>query len=107
MELRQKLNVFISMQKNPETYMAETQHIGLRVNVLKWLSQSPDLNPILNLWQDLKIAIIDSLRPILLNSSCFANWTSISGSRCTKPCLLSNQLAGSHHICLSQRSFES
>lgn len=27
------------------------------INVLQWFTQSPDLNPIKNLWQDLKISV--------------------------------------------------
>ena len=56
------------------------------VNVLKWPSQSPDLNPIENLWQDLKIAVHRRSPSNLteLQLFCQEEWTNISISRCAK-----------------------
>ena len=56
------------------------------LNVMEWPSQSPDLNPILNLWYDLKIAV--HLRnPSILNELeqfCLQDWATIPVARCAK-----------------------
>ena len=56
------------------------------INVLKWPSQSPDLDPIKNLWHDLKIAVHQrSLRNLTeLEQFCTEEWANISQSRCAK-----------------------
>ena len=51
---------FTFQQDNDPKHAANTMHEWIRdksVNVLEWLSQSTDLNPIKHLWRDLKIAV--------------------------------------------------
>ncbi len=43
-----------------------------KVNVLEWLSQSPDLNPINMLWKDLSKQLIRENHPTLHSLSGFA-----------------------------------
>ena len=56
------------------------------IHVLEWPSHSPDLNPIVNLWQDLKIAVHRRSPSNLteLGLFCKEEWTNISLSRCEK-----------------------
>ena len=57
-----------------------------KVNVLAWPSQSPDLNPIENLWNDLKTAVHKWSPSNLteLEQFCKEEWSNIATSRCAK-----------------------
>ena len=56
------------------------------VKVLEWPGQSPDLNPIENLWKDLKIAVHRHSPSNLteLEKICKEEWEKIPKSRCAK-----------------------
>ena len=56
------------------------------VKVLEWPRQSPDLNPIENLWKDLKIAVHRCSPSNLtdLEQICKEEWEKIPKSRCAK-----------------------
>ena len=59
---------------------------GKHVNVLEWPSQNPDLNPIENLWYDLKIAVhqrnLSNLKE--LEQFCLEEWAKITVAICAK-----------------------
>ncbi|MBN3272188.1 TCB1 transposase, partial [Polyodon spathula] len=59
---------------------------GKHLNVLEWPSQSPDLNPIENLWYDLKIAVHQRNPSNLkeLEQFCLEEWAKIPVARCAK-----------------------
>ena len=54
--------------------------------MLEWPRQSPDLNPIENLWKDLKIAVHrrSPFNLTELEIFCKEKWAKISLSRCAK-----------------------
>ena len=56
------------------------------LNVLEWPNQSPDLNPIANLWYDLKIAVHQRNPSNLkeLEQFCLEEWGKIPVARCAK-----------------------
>ena len=56
------------------------------INVLEWPSQSPDLNPIENVWRDLKIAVHRRSPTNLSELEQFSceEWAKISPSYCAK-----------------------
>ena len=56
------------------------------LNVLEWLSQSPDLNPIEHLWRDLKI-VVQQRSPsnlIEVEMICREEWEKLPKYRCSK-----------------------
>ena len=59
---------------------------GKHLNGLEWPSQSPDLNPIENLWYDLKIAVHQRNPSNLkeLEQFCLEEWPKIPVARCVK-----------------------
>ncbi|CAB1435100.1 unnamed protein product [Pleuronectes platessa] len=71
------------------------------MNVLKWPSQSPDLNPIENLWQDLKIAVHRRSPSNLteLHLFCQEEWTNLSISRWAKLSATPPHQGNSPHLC--------
>ncbi len=48
-----------------------------KVNILKWLSQSPDLNPIKMLWKDLRKQFIGGNQPTTQSLSGSALWNGL------------------------------
>ena len=60
--------------------------MGKHLNVLEWPSQSPDLNPIENLWYDLKMAVHQQNPSNLKEREqfCLGEWAKIPVARCAK-----------------------
>ena len=68
---------------------------GKHLNVLEWPSQSSDLNPIENMWYDLKIAVHQRNTSNLkeLEQFCLEEWAKIPVARCAKLIETPNRLA--------------
>ena len=78
---------FTFQQDNDPNHIAKATWERLKnkkVNVLEWPSQSPDLNLIENLWQDLKIAVHQRSPSNLteLEQFCQEEWANIARCRC-------------------------
>uniref|UniRef100_A0A8C8JCM6 Tc1-like transposase DDE domain-containing protein n=1 Tax=Oncorhynchus tshawytscha TaxID=74940 RepID=A0A8C8JCM6_ONCTS len=59
---------------------------GQILNVLEWPRQSPDLNPIVHLWRDLKIAVLQCYPSNLteLERICREEWEKLPKYKCAK-----------------------
>ena len=80
---------FTFQHDNNPKRTAKTTLEGLRnkkINVHEWPSQSLDLNPIENLWHDLKIAVHQRSPHNFteLEQFCAEEWENIAQSRCAK-----------------------
>ncbi|CAJ0951315.1 unnamed protein product [Ranitomeya imitator] len=80
---------FVFQQDNAPKHKAKSTmewFTNKRIQVLEWLSQSPDINPIENLWKELKTAVHKPSPSNLTELELFAKeeWARISVSPCTK-----------------------